>query len=417
MANGLSPAEILNLTSQNLAIGSPIQALRQGQQTENLLQQQALQNQLLGQQVAQAPLRQQLLEQQAQAGELGLEQTRLEISNQQRDRALSQAFRASQVIKPFIEAGDLVGAASQVRALERVGLDSELIQDIDDAIAIGDIDAINQQISSIESAIPDTPGTAAQRTFEALTAGFTDEEKEQARRIKAGLAPRAVGTGAITAATTEGLTERLAESEATIKQRTKFAEKTGESRAKAIDSGFDRIQKIDTNVRNIDRAIRAIDEGASTGAIESRFFPSFRRATKELEQVQRELGLDVIGATTFGALSEGELNLALETALPTGLEPDALREFLANKREAQQKLRTYYQNQIDFLDRGGTIAGFLRDRERVSGEVTVETPQGAVNVQGQEQEIAPGVTAFETEETVIPTRFVFNPATGQIEPK
>jgi len=117
-------------------------------------------------------------------------------------------------------------------------------------------------------------------------------------------------------------------------------------------------------VRNLDRAIAAIDEGATTGAIESRFFPTIRTATINLEQVQKELGLDVIGAVTFGALSKGELDLALETALPTRLQPPELRAFLEGKKAAQEKLRAYYAEQIDFLDQGGTVAGFMRQQQR-----------------------------------------------------
>ena len=130
------------------------------------------------------------------------------------------------------------------------------------------------------------------------------------------------------------------------------------------------------------RLLDAIDQGASTGAIESRFFPSFRESTIKLEQVQQELGLDVIGSVTFGALSKGELDLALATALPTGLQPAQLREFLVNKKAAQEKLQTYYTQQIDFLDQGGTIAGFVRQqgRQELQAAPDVEAEDGSIAV-------------------------------------
>ena len=76
----------------------------------------------------------------------------------------------------------------------------------------------------LDSAIAETQGfisdpsrlSAAQREFEAITEGFTPEEKAEAQRIKAGLSPRAVGSGVITTATTPGLTGSVAESEAEI---------------------------------------------------------------------------------------------------------------------------------------------------------------------------------------------------------
>jgi len=205
---------------------------------------------------------------------------------------------------------------------------------------------------------------AEQQTFESLIAGFDPEEQERARRVEAGLSPRAVGAATITTATTPGLTEQVAVSQEEIRQRTKFAEMTGASRAKAVDKGFTTIQSIDKNVRNIDRAITALNEGASTGAIESRFFPSIREASVVLDQIQGELALDVVGAVTFGALSQGELDLARSTALPTGLQPPELINFLQERKIAQEKLRDYYVAQIDHLDQGGSIASFLRQQQR-----------------------------------------------------
>lgn len=190
-----------------------------------------------------------------------------------------------------------------------------------------------------------------------------DKSALQALKIELRTAPGAVGSGAITAATQAGLTEKLAESGAIIKERTKFAELTASSRGKAIDKGFELIKGIDKNVRNMDRAILALEQGADTGAIE-RFFPSIKEASVKLENIQSELALDVVGSVTFGALSQGELDLARSVALPTGLNAPALLEHLQDRKVAQAKLRSYYVEQIDFLDQGGSIAGFIRSKER-----------------------------------------------------
>ena len=76
------------------------------------------------------------------------------------------------------------------------------------------------------------------------------------------------------------------------------------------------------------------------------------------------MALDVVGATTFGALSKGELDLAKAIALPKDLDEDELITFLQAKKEAMNKLRSYYNEQIQFLDQGGTVAGFLRSKEK-----------------------------------------------------
>jgi hypothetical protein len=221
--------------------------------------------------------------------------------------------------------------------------------------------------------------------FESLTKGLTPEQKNEATLIKLGINPRAVSSADITIAESPVLTEQVAKSKEIIKQRTKFAEKTGASRAVTIDKGFERIAKIDAGLRNIDRAIDALNKGAGVGAVE-RFFPSFKASSVELDNIRKSMGLDVVGGVTFGALSKGELDLALDVALPTGLDTPELIEFLQNKKASQEKLRAYFNEQIQFLDQGGTVAGFLRQKESQQGA----TQQPVTEVPGVSQ---PQVTA------------------------
>ena len=112
---------------------------------------------------------------------------------------------------------------------------------------------------------------------------------------------------------------------------------------------FERIGPIRSNISNLDRAIELVEEeGANTGVLASRF-PAWSASTIELRQLQNVLGLDVIGSVTFGALSEGELQLALDTALPTNLSEDALAAWLRRKRDAQEKLVDNLTMQANFL--------------------------------------------------------------------
>ena len=106
------------------------------------------------------------------------------------------------------------------------------------------------------------------------------------------------------------------------------------------------------------------------------------------------MALDVVGATTFGALSEGELRLAKDVALPTGLDTAELKDYLTRKKAAQIKLRDYYNEQIQHLDQGGTIASFLRSKERESQQTTeqaptqTQAPQAALQMLQQKPEMA-----------------------------
>ena len=133
----------------------------------------------------------------------------------------------------------------------------------------------------------------------------------------------------------------------------------GELTAKQVGTAFAEIGKIKKNIGNIDDAIKAIDDGANTGVIASKF-PNITTASITLNNVRNQLGLDVIGSVTFGALSEGELNLALDTALPTTLAPQQLRKYLVEKKVAQEKLAGYLSKQISYLSKpGNNLAGWL----------------------------------------------------------
>jgi hypothetical protein len=143
-----------------------------------------------------------------------------------------------------------------------------------------------------------------------------------------------------------------------------------------VKGSFEGIGKARKSIGNINRAIQAIDDGANTGAIQ-RFFPSITTASIELDQLRNELGLDVVGAVTFGALSKGELDLALSTALPDKLEGPALRDFLVRKKEAQNKTILNMREAIQFLSKpGATVADFVQSK----GSAIDDTPQKTISV-------------------------------------
>ena len=163
---------------------------------------------------------------------------------------------------------------------------------------------------------------------------------------------------------------------ADVQERRAQGRGIGELSAKQVGQAFAEVGKIKKNLGNIDDAIAAIDAGANTGVIASKL-PNITAASIQLANVRQQLGLDVIGSVTFGALSEGELNLALDTALPTGLAPKDLRKYLVDKKNAQTKLAGYLTEQATYLSkRGNTLAGWLEkvDNKATSGQS--ELPAG-----------------------------------------
>jgi len=177
-------------------------------------------------------------------------------------------------------------------------------------------------------------------------------------------------------------TETVSESEAAIVTAKKLAEGQAKLTSKTIEKGFNSIAGINKNIRNIDRALGALDRGAGTGAVE-RFLPSIKAASVELNQIQGELALDVVGSVTFGALSQGELDLARDIALPTGLDEPALRDWLNRKKIAQSKLRDYFNEQIQFLDGGGTVPEFLASKRKDVEAQTGQRDEGTIMVDAQ----------------------------------
>ena len=145
------------------------------------------------------------------------------------------------------------------------------------------------------------------------------------------------------------------------------ARQTATDAAKTANQAFGSVQSIRSNIGNLKEDVAAIDAGANTGVIASRF-PNLTNASIELQNIQSKLGLDVIGAVTFGALSEGELNLALQTALPTQLDPPALKEWLTKRIAAQEKLSDYLTKQATYLSKpGNTQAGWMEKMQNEAG--------------------------------------------------
>lgn len=158
----------------------------------------------------------------------------------------------------------------------------------------------------------------------------------------------------------------------------------GENAQKAGFAAWEALGTVQQSIPKLQRVIELVDEGANTGTIANQF-PALNDATKELRMIQNELGLDVVGAVTFGALSEGELRLALSTALPTNLSGEGLKDWVSRKIEAQTKLAAYYDEQARFLmTSGNTLTGWM-DHMAAKGGSPVAGGQPAPQSNPQQQ--------------------------------
>jgi hypothetical protein len=162
-----------------------------------------------------------------------------------------------------------------------------------------------------------------------------------------------------------------------LQQRRAQGRGLGKDAAQASSKAVTTLQGIRSNNATLRQVVDEVRGGAETGPLADKL-PSFRAATVRLNQLKNKLGLDVVGAVTFGALSEGELKLALNTALPTNLQGPELIKWAEDKIAAQEKLATYLEDQAIFLgNSGNTRADWIkqqRDQAKVA-PVSPTTPQ------------------------------------------
>lgn len=207
-----------------------------------------------------------------------------------------------------------------------------------------------------------TKQSAGEQEFERTLRLAGIEEGSPAERdaanIKLGRKARATGSAAQTIAA-EGTAKKIAKSQGIIKEGEKFAMDTGASRAGSIKRAGEAMQNIDAAMVNFDDAIRLVKDGADSGALEQHI-TSIDANSVQLERLQSSMALDVLKGVSLGAISAPELALVKAVGLPLGLEGAELLDHLESRRAAQQKLRSYYARQVQYLQTpGNTIGSFL----------------------------------------------------------
>lgn len=318
-------------------------------------------------------------------------QAREQAAQQQQAQAAQQQQMAEQ--QKMIQKASLLNRyASQLKSIpmaqRRTYLNS-LPSDVVNAIGFTPDDLAKMPIddASIDSVIMQTRPIVEQfsqqqqnrtpaelETFNALTKGLSKEDVEQAKRVRLGLESKSKGVRQIDIGGVPYVVDLDAGTAAPVQVggQSVTSESVGESegkiagaKTKAIESAKDvqafiadavpKIASIESNIQNYDSVIQAIDAGARTGTIWSKL-PAINEASKTLKNMQIQLGLDVVAMGKFGALSEGELKVALSSSLPDNKEPEALRQWVIDKQSAQRKAAQAMRDAVEFLNNGGSIA-------------------------------------------------------------
>ena len=155
-------------------------------------------------------------------------------------------------------------------------------------------------------------------------------------------------------------TQGLARTEAGIvAANTQAAKDAGDKSAES----FAQAASIRKNAFYLNEALDAVGEGAASGPFQ-RLLPVLTDAGAELKQAQRNLGLQIVQGTTFGALSRKELELALETGIPDNLTEAGLTKWLQDKLIADEKVAILLEDAGDYLGiPGNTVRGYYKLRK------------------------------------------------------
>ena len=268
----------------------------------------------------------------------------------------------TEFLKAAIEAGGTTQALSLIDALDREFVNAGFIQPVEQSkpVALGQnqrlVDPVTRE--TLIDVVPPEEGGGVGGMASAVTKimgnGTTIQSMPDGRVVVKTAADEVLrGQAAIDAIRA-----------ATEYDREQGAITGAEARASILaieraDEAFESLEKIRTNLGTLEEAKQAVLDGADTGLLASRF-PAFSQATVEMRNVQKRLGLNVISSTTFGALSEAELKMALETALPDQLEGPALVDWIDSRQNAQLKLLNEMENLAIFLGTpGNTTADWI----------------------------------------------------------
>jgi hypothetical protein len=137
----------------------------------------------------------------------------------------------------------------------------------------------------------------------------------------------------------------------------------GDQASKIVFDSYDQMSKIRQNIDTLGDAKRALESGAQTGYF-AQFLPDISRSATELASVRNRLGLEVVSSVTFGALSEAELNMALDTGLPENMDEDYLKGWVQERIDAKKKLLANLQEVTSFLARGNSIGDWMVELDK-----------------------------------------------------
>lgn len=123
---------------------------------------------------------------------------------------------------------------------------------------------------------------------------------------------------------------------------------------------FGQMEAMQGVIRELQNAKEAVVNGGASTGIMQKWIPSFDAATSEFRAIANRLGIAVINSATFGALSEQELKLAMETGFPRDLQGPELIKWIDSKIDAQTKMKNALYSKARSLTSGLRYSEFIQ---------------------------------------------------------
>lgn len=186
------------------------------------------------------------------------------------------------------------------------------------------------------------------------------------------------------------------------KQQRKIAEAGGAKAAEeAVKKGgeffsqaqnmYEAIEMLNRAEDEVDKAMASPSGYTGTGVIQQ-YLPAINEGSMRIRSIGNQLGLEVIKSATFGALSEAEMRMAMQTGLERGLDGPQLKKWIQDKREAQQKLYEYYMEAASFIGAPKPDGGVFtqndwvklqREKYKEAKAKEAETPSSSKDIQSE----------------------------------
>ena len=156
------------------------------------------------------------------------------------------------------------------------------------------------------------------------------------------------------------------ELELELARKEELSKKTGAIQGNLVEDTMSKMANTNSSLKSFeiakDALRRAIAENKNVTGFLTQYFPNVSLEAQELQFAATSLGLDVVGSVTFGALSKGELDLALSKEMPLGLGEAELLEYIERRESALRKYQFELRKAAQYLtDPKNTIGDYIEN--------------------------------------------------------